>query len=154
MTSLNSVDKPYSALNFNTTIEIDDINQLRKRLEQNIGFLNYNKQRIRHQEFTQLMNYHQVSLNILNNMQQIKKVEYNNPHNQNVKNYIYGQYKDKMSSSDKDKVPIYDDHGNIKLYDRKNIPHKEEWETQFDQNLINPPCYMFPPTNCYKRAGK
>ena len=30
----------------------------------------------------------------------------------------------------------------------------QEWETQFDENLINPPSYMIPPSNCWNLPQK
>lgn len=133
--SINNIipDIPYSELNFNTTIEADELNILRKRLQENIGFINYNKQRIRSQEYTQLMNFHQMALSTLNNMIMIKQVEKTNPY-----------------QSRSDKVSYYDSKGHIQNVNYNSIKKNEGWETQFDQNLINPPCYMLPPTGCFK----
>jgi len=145
-------DVPYSELNFNTTIEVDELNQLRQRLEQNIGYININRQRIRHQEFNQLMNYHQYALNTLDNMIQIKKVEYNNPYNQNARRYRMGQLVTPFQSLESTEAPdsaIYDDKLRVKVVKPNSFRHREEWEMQFDQNVINPPCYLIPPTSCY-----
>jgi hypothetical protein len=148
-------DTPYSELNFNTTVEVDELNQLRKRLQQNIGFLNVNRERVRHQEFTQLMNYHQFALNTLNNMVNIKEVEHNNPYNQNIRRYGLKQKLTPFQpSSDQPNMAIYDDRGAIKTLNSNQLRHREEWEMQFDQNVINPPCYMMPPSNCFDPRTK
>ena len=143
-------DSPYSSLNLNTTIEVDELNQLRQRLQQNIGFINLNRPRIRHQEFTQLMNYHQYALNVLNNMINVKKVEYNNPYNRNVRNFRAGERTTPIHSPSMNTGAIYDDRGAVKIVTPQDFKIKEEWETQFDQNIINPPCYIPFPTNCFR----
>jgi len=146
-------DTPYSELAFNTTLEVNDLNQLRQKLQQNIGFINTNKQRIRHQEYTQLMNYHQYALNVLNNMVNIKEVEYSNPYNQNIRDFVYGQRKNPYETAIVDarpKVAYYNRDGVMKVVDPLKFKQREEWERQFDQNLINPPCYVVPPTSCFR----
>ena len=148
-------DMPYSELKCNTTIGVNELDGLRQRLQQNIGFINLRKQCIRHQEYTQLMNYHQYALNVLNNMINIKKVEYNNPYNQNMRKYLMG---DKVTpfegENDGHNMAIYDDKGRIQTLNCNELRRTEEWETQFDQNIINPPCYMLPPSNCFNPKTK
>ena len=132
-------DQPYSELNFNTTLGRDNLEALRKNLNINIGFLNQNRQRVRHSEYSVLINYHQYALNILNNMINIKKVEENSPFR--TGNYGGGDVLDEL---------IYNDKG---LIVPANKERREEWEGQFDANVINPPCYTVPPSNCFKPRG-
>ena len=146
-------DMPYSELKCNTTIVVDQLNELRQRLQQNIGFINTHKQCIRHQEYTQLMNYHQYALNVLNNMINIKKVEYNNPYNQNIRRYLIGE-KVSPFADDGHNMAIYNDKGRVQTLNCNELRRSEEWEMQFDQNIINPPCYMLPPSNCFNPKTK
>ena len=123
----------YTYLDFNSTISEAQLNSLRNNLMQNIGFLNANKQKIRNSEYTLLINYHQYALNTLDNMVKIKQVELNNPINNGCKTLIYNKK------------------GLLEQLPARRI--KEEWEEQFDQNLINPPCYSLPPSNCFRPQG-
>ena len=86
-----SYNQAYSPTNFNTSLNIDEMDVLRKRLIQNIADLNLNKHRLRADEFNQLTNYHHYALNILNNMQNIKQVEMANPYNRNMQSVMGGQ---------------------------------------------------------------
>src|SRR5258706_15284295 len=81
-------DQAFSPANFNTSLNLDEIDVFRKRLIHNIADLNLNKHRIRTGEFNQLTNYHHYCLNILNNMQNIKQVEMSNPYNRNMVNLL------------------------------------------------------------------
>lgn len=153
-------DQAYSAQNFNTSLSVDELDQFRKRLVQNIAELNLHKSRIRVNEFNQLTNYHHYALNILNNMQNIKRVEMNNPYNQNMRKVMnegraqpgietLNPYEDQL------KV-VYDDNGRTKLVSQNDFSqsYKEEWETQFDENILNPPSYQIPPSNCWNLPQK
>ena len=84
-------NQAYSPTNFNTSLTLDEIDVLRKPLIENIARLNLNKARLRGDEYNQLINYHNYTLNILNNMQNIKQVELANPYNRNMYSVVHGQ---------------------------------------------------------------
>lgn len=149
---MNSVqDKSYSELDYGSFVTNDELNKLRNRLQQNIGFLNLNKQRIRHYEYSQLINYHQSSLDILNNLLQIKQAENNNQYNKNIQNIINKNETIIPNSLNSQlNQGIYNRDGKVMIIDQSTIHSKPNWEKQFDINVINPPCYMIPPTGCFK----
>lgn len=152
-------DQAYGPLNFNTTLNIDEIDVFRKRLIQNIADINLNKHRFRTDEFNQLMNYHQYSLNILNNMQNIKQVELANPYNRNMQSVMGGQAQpgiETINPYEQGLKVIYKRDGTTELITEDGYAKKfkQEWESQFNQNLINPPSYMIPPSNCFALPRK
>lgn len=152
-------NQAYSPTNFNTSLNIDEIDVFRKRLIQNIAELNLNKHRLRADEFNQLSNYHNYALNILNNMQNIKQVEMANPYNRNMHSVMGGQAQpgiESINPYEKQLKVIYLNDGRTKLIagDENSKKYKEEWETQFDENLINPPSFMIPPSNCWTLPQK
>ena len=126
----------YAPINFNTTLNLEELNALRQNLSRNIGFLNLNRNRIRSNEFTTLINHHQFAVNTIENMLKIKQLE------SDVK------CGNKFSTDDL----VYNNKGLIEqLPKRESVP---EWERQFDQNLINPPCYTLPPSNVFKPRNR
>jgi len=143
------VDAQYSPLNLNTDLSVGEINEMRKNLELNMGFLSANKQRIRHQEYLQLMNFQQFALNVMNNMLNLRMIEKDVTYNKNVRRYSNLDESiekiDDMCMTNNTSA-YYNDKGAICAVDRRTIRNKEGWEKQFDANLINPPCYMLPPT--------
>jgi len=152
-------DQAYSPINFNTNLNIDEIDVFRKRLIVNIAELNLNKHRLRADEFNQLTNYHHYALNILNNMQNIKRVELANPYNRNMYGVMGGQAQpgiETINPYETNLKVIYKNDGRTQLItgDEFAKKYKEEWETQFDENLINPPSYMIPPSNCWNLPQK
>jgi len=132
-------DSSFTPLNFNSTLSPQQLNSLRDNLMQNIGFLNANRQKIRFSEFSTLVNYHQYALNTLNNMLKIKEVEANNPFTGNL-----------QACGEQNPVEnlVYNDRGLLEQQPKREFT--EEWEHQFSQNLVNPPCYSLPPSNCFK----
>lgn len=149
---MNSIqDKSYSELDYGSVVTNEELNKLRNRLQQNIGFLNLNKQRIRHYEYSQLINYHQSSLDILNNLLQIKQAEHNNQYNKNIQNIVNNNTNPLSTISyGSNSQGIYDKNGKVMITDQIKLQKKSNWEKQFDINVINPPCYMVPPTGCFK----
>ena len=113
------------------TLESGEINRLRENLVQNIGFLNLNRRKVPPNEYAVLVNYHEYALNTLNNMLKIQEVGARNPFS--TKDLVYN------------KKGI--------LEERPKNEHREEWEQQFDANLVNPPCYTLPPSGCFKPSG-
>lgn len=147
-------NEAYGPLNFNTTLNIDEIDVYRKRLIHNIADLNLNKHRFRTDEYNQLMNYHQYSLNILNNMQNIKQVELSNPYNRNMSSVMGGQAQpgiESINPYESGLKVIYKRDGSTQLISEDDYAKKfkYEWEEQFNSNLINPPSYIMPPSNCW-----
>lgn len=152
-------DQAYSPVNFNTSMTLDEIDVFRKPLIDNIARLSMNKHRIRTEEYNQLMNYHNYALNILNNMQNIKQVEMANPYNRNMYSVMGGQVQpgiDSINPYEKGLKVIYQPDGRTKLISTDDFAkhYKEEWETQFSENLINPPAYTIPPNNCWALPRK
>ena len=127
-------DAPYSELNFNTTVSLNELNSLRENLIRNMSFLNNQRQRFRFAEYTQLVNHHQYALNTLNNMISIKHVERKNPFKQGIGDFS-GQ------------PLVYNEKGVLeRMRPREN---EEEWESQFSQGLINAPCGSLPSINYF-----
>ena len=149
----------YSPSNFNTSLNLDEIDVYRKRLIQNLSDLNMNKHRFRTDEWNQLTNYHNYCLNILNNMQNIKQVEMANPYNRNMYNVMGGQAQpgiESINPYEKNLKVIYKRDGRTEVMGTDDYAKKftQEWETQFDENIINPPSYMIPPSNCWNLPQK
>lgn len=157
--STQKYNQPYNLINYNTTLSPSEINVMRKRLIDNISELNLNKNRVRPAEFSQLLNYHHYLLNIYNNILNIKKVEYSNPYVQNT-NTLLGKPKSGFETINPDidnrNVEIvYDINGIAHIVDKTQNPIiKNEWETQFDTNVLNPPSYIIPPQNNYQLKPK
>ncbi len=147
-------DQAYTINNFNTSLNIDEIDVFRKRLIVNISELNINKHRLRGDEFNQLTNYHHYALNILNNMQNIKQVEMANPYNRNMYSVMGGQPQpgiESINPYETNLKVIYKKDGRTQLIsgNEEGGKYKAEWMTQFDENIINPPSYSIPPNNCW-----
>jgi hypothetical protein len=146
----------YSSLNSNTTLDLDEIDVFRKRLIQNLADLNLNKHRFKTHDFNQLSNYHQYSLNILNNMQNIRQVEMSNPYNRNMQN-VRGANQPAFETinpyTDNLKV-IYKRDGSTQIIGENEHEKKfvGEWETMFSSNMINPPSFLVPPNNCWSTS--
>lgn len=152
-------NQAFSPLNFNTSLDLNELDVFRKRLIENIAQLNLNKNRIRNEEYNQLVNYHSYALNILNNMQNIKQVELANPYNRNMYSVVGGQIQpgiETINPYEKNLKVIYKKDGRTKIVSGDDYAkkYKEEWETQFSENLINPPSYTMPPSNCWNLPQK
>jgi hypothetical protein len=147
-------NQAYSPNNFETSLSIPEIDVFRKRLLQNIGELNLNRHRIRTDDFNQLMNYHQYTLNTLDNMTNVKYVEMNNPYNQNMKSLVGGQAQpglETLNPYENSLKVIYKRDGTTQIISRDDYAKKfkAEWESQFNESLINPPSESMPPNNCW-----
>ena len=143
----------YNPNNFNTSLDMKELDRLRDNLQANIAFLNLNRNRMRFNEFTELMNHHQYSLNVLGNMVNIKVVEANDPYMQNYKK-VSGQNTDSdlINPYNNQYKAIASSDGTIKLATDDDLKktYKHEWEQQFNISLNNPPCETLPPTSCFK----
>jgi len=147
---LNKVEygKAFNPTNFNTSMTEDDINNLRKPYMNILSYLNSNKHKIRSEEYQQLLNYNYYILNILDNMINIKKVEMSDPYNINMHNVMGGNPIKSNKNNEKLSIISLSD-GRTKIIDNSKNRPKKSWEAQFDMNLINPPSYSMPPTNCW-----
>ncbi len=116
------------------SVVLSNIELLRTNLINNINNLMTNRHMLKPEEYTSLINYHRISLNILDNMRNIKIVENNNP---NVPKNTLAR---KLDTS-----PYYDD---IRQ-SYKPPKTSSSWESQFDTKIINPRIYSLPPTSVW-----
>lgn len=138
---------------------IEELNQYRQRLMENVAQLNLDKHKFRSDDWSQLTNYHNYCLNILNNIVNVKTVEYSNPYNQSVDKLTGGTARPGFDSTDGSYLNpygsqlkvIYNRDGTTKIVDQNGKSNRitQEWETQFDDNVINPPSYAYPPSNIW-----
>jgi hypothetical protein len=134
---------------FNASASIADINQLRSRLEQNIGQMTMMRAKFDSSDFTQLMNYHQYCLNIFDNMINTRKVMESDTYYSTqppvtmdfcVDNPVLGR-----------KMLVWNQDGTTKIIGENDLCRKnEEWERQFTPSMLqNPPMWTFPPSNVW-----
>lgn len=128
------------------TLGLSEIDQHRHQIQQVIGRLELQKVKILPNHYRELMNHLQYSLTILDNMITFKNIEENSPYNpQRIGKNGY-------TLAQPSQV-IYNQDGTTRIVhpDQKNASseHREEWETQFDTNIMNPPCYIQPPGNVW-----
>ena len=149
------VNQAYNSHNPVNPMTSPEIDNMRKRLFDNISDLNGNKYRLRADEYHQLLNYHHYALTILDNIKTISHAEMSDPYNRNIRNVVGSQrisnietinpYEEKMQV-------IYGKDGRAKFVDNigiKKNKFKGEWEKQFDENVYNPPCFTVPPSNVW-----
>ena len=132
VTNNGAIEKRYK-WGVSNALESGEINRLRENLVQNIGFLNLNRRKVPPNEYAVLVNYHEYALNTLNNMLKIQEVGTRNSFS--IENLVYNTK------------------GILEERPRTKNEHREEWEHQFDANLVNPPCYTLPPSGCFKPGG-
>ena len=140
----------YDTMNtFDTSLSVTEINQMRNRLIENISELNLKKARIDPHNFNLLSNYHQYSLNVLNNMIQLKAVEEMNPYNVNLHNYSNKDYTLNPYTGAKNVIQ-YQNGTEVITTRHLAESNNEEWMNQFNESLLlNPPSYLMPPKNVY-----
>lgn len=116
------------------SVLLSNIELLRTNLINNINNLMSNRHYMSPEDYSALMNYHRISLNILDNMKNIKVVESKNPYNS------------KMHTLERklDTSPYYDD---IRHVYKPQV--KGSWESQFTSQVINPQLFSLPPTNVW-----
>ena len=127
-----------------------EVDQMRKRLLDNISELNSNKHRFHADEYYQLSNYHHYALTILDNIKIIRQAEMSDPYNRNVRT-VTGDDKrmiDPINPYEEKMKVVYKRDGTAAFVGAPN-KYKAEWEQQFDENVINPPIYTIPPSNVY-----
>jgi hypothetical protein len=133
-------------------MSMGEIDNMRKRIYDNISDLNGNKQRLPADTYHQLLNYHHYSLTILDNLKTIKQAEMSDPYNSNI-GLVKRTYTgiETINPFGKRLEAVYKRDGHVVIVDKdhnKN-PFKGEWEQQFDEGVINPPCYTIPPSNLW-----
>ena len=150
-----SFNSAYGQNNPMTPLSPNEIDKMRKRLFDNISDLNANKHRLRPDEYHQLSNYHHYALTILDNMKIIRHAEMSDPYNQNMRTMTGNRGLNNIETTnpyeEKMKV-VYDRAGKAKFVDNSDLKEnrfKGEWVKQFDENVINPPCYTLPPSNLW-----
>ena len=92
-------------------------------------------------------------------MMNIKQVEMNNPYNQSMRQVMGGQAQpgiETINPYEGQMKVIYDSRGQTQIVtqDEFSKAYKEDWETQFDENVLNPPSFMIPPSNCWNLPQK
>lgn len=147
----------YGRNNPATPINPGEIDQMRKRLFDNISDLNANKYRLMPDEYHQLLNYHHYALTILDNRKIIQQAEMSNPYNRNFKVVNQPQSRIETVNPYEDSMTVvYQRDGRAKIVDPKNPDNKfkGEWTQQFDLNVYNPPCFLPPSSNVWKLPQK
>lgn len=134
---------------FRASLPITEIDRMRTKIRENIGELNLKRALMLPNDFNLLMNHHQYILDIFNNMINAKKVEQSDPYSPTYGSYLENQnllapYKGK-------KTLIYNPDGTTQIVGESQLCRtNEEWEAQFDANLLlNPPSYLLPPANVW-----
>jgi len=151
---MSNTEQAYGSNNPVVPMTEAEIDNMRKKILENISTLNGNKYRIRPDEYHQLSNYHNYALTILNNMKIISKAEMSDPYNRNLRNVVGNKRISNIETinpyGEQVKV-VYQRNGVAKFVDNKNSDNKfiGEWEQQFNENVINPPCYQIPPSNLW-----
>jgi len=125
-------------------ISLKKIDDMRLRIIANLKEIELNKHLIRSHDRNDLNNYHNAILRILDNMVNIQKVEQADPYAKSSMSGYSGTYKIDPRA-EKTNV-IYNQDGTTQIVRNKSYRiTNEQWEKQFDENLLlNPPCYMMP----------
>jgi hypothetical protein len=140
---MSGYDTVYGQNNPVTPLRPAEIDQMRKRLFDNISDLNGNKQRMRPDEYLQLLNYHHYALTILDNMKIIRRAEMSDPYNRNMGLTARPRSNIETINPLEDKLKVvYKRDGRATIVDttgNDKSKFKGEWEKQFDEQVYNPP---------------
>jgi hypothetical protein len=147
-------NQAYGSNNPVTPITSAEIDNMRQKLFENISTLNGNKYRLRPDEFHQLLNYHHYALTILDNMKVISAAEMNDPYNRNIRNVVGSKRISNIETInpyENQMQVVYQRDGRAKFVDKSNPngKFKGEWEQQFNEGVLNPPCFAVPPSNLW-----
>ena len=147
----SELNQAYGYNNPMTSISPSEIENMRKRLLDNISDLNKNKSRMKPDEYFQLSNYHHYALTILDNMIIVQKAEMSDPHNRSARNIVGAHPNiEPINPYETGLKVVYGRDGKARMV--SSIPqdrYRAEWEKQFDENVLNPPCYQIPPANVW-----
>ena len=121
-------------------ISFKKIDEMRVNILKNLKLIESNKHLIRTHDKNILMNYHNFILNTFDNMINILKVENADP-------YAHTNMNDNLNfSNGVTSTVLYNIDGTSKVINKRNIINSNnDWERQFDENIMNPPCYSMPP---------
>lgn len=148
-----SFNSAYGQNNPIAPISPDEIDKMRKRIIDNVSDLNGNKHRLHPDQYHQLLNYHHYALTILNNIKLIQHAEMSDPYNHNMKITKPLQSNIETINPYEEKLRVvYGKDGKARFVDTSGAKHnrfKGEWESQFDEQVYNPPCYSLPPSNVF-----
>jgi hypothetical protein len=125
--------------NFQTSLSTEEIQKMRQNIMSTIGELNVKKRLIHSHDYNNLVNHLDYSLNIFNNMLMAKKLEKKNPYQK----CNYNPYQTNQT------VLHNTDGTTTTIVDERDIKMTNEWEKQFESNVINPPVYTLPPQNIW-----
>lgn len=126
------------------TLSLPEIDELRNGVMTILRKLELKKHQLRSHDRTKLVNHLNFTLETLDNMVNIKRVEMADPYN----GWAAKPGSDYMIDPRATKRTIvYNPDGTTRIVDNSRLDSSgEEWERQFDQSqLIKPPCYMMPP---------
>lgn len=128
------------------TLSLPEIDEMRKGVISLLRTLELKKHLVRSQDRSKLVNHLNYSLETLDNMVNIKRVEMSDPYN----SYAAAPGTDyRLDPRSTTRTVVYNRDGTTKIVDRGSINSTgEEWERQFDESqLLKPPCFMMPPQN-------
>ena len=136
---------------FRAALPVSEIDRMRTRIIENIAELNLKRSTMLPNDFTLLMNTHQYALNLYNNMINTKKVEQQDPYA--PKHDCYKKNKNLLDPYKGKTTIVYNQDGTTKIVSESELCRtNDEWESQFDPSLLlNPPSYVFPPQNVYRK---
>lgn len=126
-------------------ISLQEIDQMRKRILENLKEIELKKHLIQSHDRTKLTNHHNYILNTLDNMINTGLIEQHDPYNLGVYETSTNQYL--LDPALAKKNVIYNKDGSTSLVGENQVHSTgDEWERQFDSSLLlNPPCYTLPP---------
>lgn len=120
-------------------MDLEKIDQIRHNLLENLRVIEQNKHTIPPDDYTRLINMHQSSLSIFDNLITIRKVA-------RYDSYVTPGTGVAKHPDDRLKV-VYNKDGTTKVVRESHLlnTESEPWMKQFDLNLFNPPSYTIPP---------
>jgi len=124
---------------FKHSLTFNEIEGMRNQIITLLTSINTNKHRIMSHDFRQLNNHLQYTLNTLSNMHNIMTVERSDPYGSSEANY--------SQVRNKGQKIVYNSDGTTRIINNNNVHTSgEDWEKQFDENLlVRPPCFQTPP---------
>jgi len=128
------------------TLTLREIDEMRNNVIAILRNLEIKKHLIRSHDRTKLVNHLNFTLETLDNMINIKKVEMSDPYNKWSAKPGDNYTLDPRATT---RTVVYNRDGTTKIVDKSlHDSSGEEWERQFDESqLIKPPCFMMPPQN-------
>lgn len=128
-------------MNSSTGLQLQEIERFRHVVLQLIGETQRQKGRLNTSDYTNLLNHYHFILTIYDNLINIRKAEDSNPYNPQ-----------RVGQNGYTSAPlsvVYNRDGSTRLVQPGQRRPTQEWETQFEENVMNPPCYLHPPSNVW-----